>query len=72
MLIDEQKQLDWHLFVPGHSEEMSDIHTSFQRSLQMTTWDFPARSRRRHLFLCEMLTDVSFDVHGIVCHEFLS
>ena len=47
------------------------IHTSLQRSLQMTTWDLPAWSRQRSLFLCEMLTDVSFDVHGIVCHEFV-
>ena len=39
-------------------------NTSFQRSLQMTSWDLPAWSRQRHLFLCEILTDVSFDEHG--------
>ena len=44
---------------------------SFQRSLWMTTWDLPAWSRQRSLFLCKMLTDVNFDVHGIVCHEFV-
>jgi len=42
MLLDEQKQLELHQCVPGQSEEISDIHTSFQRSLQMTTWDLPA------------------------------
>jgi len=68
MLTDEQKQLELHHCIPGHSEEMSDIHTSFQRSLQMTTRDLPAWSRQRSLFLCEKLTDVSFDVLGIVCH----
>ena len=29
----------------GHSEEMSDIHTSLHSSLQMTTWDLPAWRR---------------------------
>jgi len=42
MQIDEQIQLELHQCVPGHSEEISDIHSSFQRSLQMTTWDLPA------------------------------
>jgi len=28
MLIDEQKQLELHQCIPGHSEEISDIHTS--------------------------------------------
>ena len=42
MLIDEWKKLELHQCVPEHSEEISDIHTSFQRSLQMTTWDIPA------------------------------
>jgi len=37
MLIDEQKQLELHKCIPGHSEEMPDIHTSLQRSLQMAT-----------------------------------
>ena len=69
ILIYEQKQFEWHQFIPGHWEEMSAIHTSFQRSLQMTTLDLPAWSRQRHLFLCEMLTDVSFDEHGIMCHD---
>jgi len=42
MLLDEQKQLDLHQCVTGHSEELADIHTSFQMSLQMTTWDLLA------------------------------
>jgi len=54
MLIDEQKQLDLHQCVPEHSEDLSDIHTSFQMSLQMTA------RRQRSSFLCEMLTDVKF------------
>jgi len=41
MLTDEQKQLELYQFIPGQSEEMSDIHTSFQRSLQITAWDLP-------------------------------
>ena len=36
VLTGEQKQLELHQCLPGHSEEMSDIHTSFQKSLQMT------------------------------------
>ena len=50
MLIDEQKQLELQQCIPGHSEEVSDIHTSFQRSLQITAWDLPAWSRQRSLF----------------------
>jgi len=42
MLIDEQKQLELHQCLPEHSKEISDIHTSIQRSLQMTTWDLTA------------------------------
>jgi len=42
MLIYEQKQLELHQCIPGHSEEMSDFHTSLQRQLQMTTRDLPA------------------------------
>jgi len=42
MLIDEQKQLELHQWIPVHSEEMPDIHTSLQRALQMTTWLLPA------------------------------
>jgi len=42
MLIGEHKQLELHQCVPGHPEEMSDIHNSCQKSLQMTTWDLPA------------------------------
>ena len=42
MLIYEQKQLELHECVPGHSEEMSDIRISFQRMLRMTTWDIGA------------------------------
>jgi len=41
MLIEEQKQLELHQCIPGHSKAMSDFHTSIQRSLQMTTWDLP-------------------------------
>ena len=37
MLMYEQKQLELHQCVPGHSEEMLDIHTSLQSSLQTTT-----------------------------------
>jgi len=36
VLLDEQKQLELHQCVPGQSEDMSDIHISFKRSLQMT------------------------------------
>jgi hypothetical protein len=71
MVTDDQKQLELHQCIPGHSEEMSDIHTSLQRPLQVTTWDLPACSRQRHLHLYEMLSDVSFDVRGIVYHEFV-
>jgi len=42
VLIGERKQLELHQCLPGHSEEMSDIHSSFQKSLRMTTWDIPA------------------------------
>ena len=42
MLIDEQKQLELHQYIPEHSEEMSDVHTFFQMSLQMTSWDISA------------------------------
>ena len=31
----------------------------------------PCLNRQRSLLLCEMLTDVSFDVCGIMCHEFV-
>jgi len=51
MLIDEQKQLELHQCTPGQSEEMSDIHISFQRSLQVTAWDLSAWNRQRSLFL---------------------
>ena len=42
MLTDEQKHLELQQCILGHSEEISDIYTSFQRSLQMTAWDLPA------------------------------
>jgi len=42
VVTDDQKQLNLHQCILGHSEEMSDIHTSFQRPLQVTTWDLPA------------------------------
>jgi len=41
MLIDEQKQLGLPQCLTGHTEEISDIHTSFQRALQVTSWDLP-------------------------------
>ena len=45
LLIDEQKQLELHQCLPGHSEVISDFHTSFRRSLQMTIRDLPAWNR---------------------------
>jgi len=42
MLMDEQNQLELEQCLQGQSEEMSDIHTPFERSFQMTVWDLPA------------------------------
>ena len=68
VLTDEHKQLEWHQFIPRHSEEMPDINTSFQRSLQMTTWDTPAWSRQRscscvkHLLMLVLMSTESYVV----------
>jgi hypothetical protein len=64
MLIEEQKELELHQCIPGHSEEISDIHTSLQRALQMTTWVFPVCS---HVICLLLLVS---DVQGIMSHEF--
>jgi hypothetical protein len=72
LLIDELEQLELHHCVPRHSGDTSDIHTSFQRSSQMTEHGISLPEEgQRSLLLCEMLADVSFDTHGIVHREFV-
>ena len=73
MLIDEQTQLELQQRIPGHTEEISDIHISLQRSLRMTTWDFPACSGQRSLFhsngLNQHFLQTFDDVFGKMCGE---
>jgi hypothetical protein len=46
---------------------MSDIRSSFQMSPQMTEHGISLPEEgQRSLLLCEIIADVSFDIHGIV------